>query len=162
MKVFVFAVQCGGKTTLAKYLRGSTGCKIVEMDDEIMHLNGGSWPRDIQYKVTDFEPIVYSNISAKHDVIFMDSHLAIERAAKLKGSNFKILYIELSRNELIQRNRHRFESGNQDDASQWIDLELKNAEDLRNKGLFDYTINGKQPTEKIAEELLDYISKSAK
>jgi shikimate kinase len=162
MKIFVFAVQCGGKTTLAKYLRNLTDHEVVEMDDEIVQLNGGSWPRDMQHKITNLEPIVYSDISAKHDVIFIDSHLATERAIKLKGSNFKILYVELSRGELTQRNKHRFESGSQDDAIQWIDMELKNAEELHDKGLFDYAINGEQPTEKIAKELLGYISKSAK
>jgi hypothetical protein len=160
MKIFVFAVQCGGKTTLAKCLRGSTSHEVMEMDDEIMRLNGGSWPRDMQHKVTNLEPIVYDNASARHDVIFMDSHLAAERATKLKESDFKILYVELSRDELTRRNKHRFDSGSQDDASRWIDMELKNAEELRDKGMFDYTINGEQPTEKIAEELLGYISKS--
>jgi len=78
MKVFVFAVQCAGKTTLANYLRNSKSCKVIEMDDEILRLNGGSWPTDFQHKVTQLEPAVYKHIEAMQDVIFMDNHLALE------------------------------------------------------------------------------------
>ncbi len=46
-------------------------------------------------------------------------------------------------------------SGDQAEASQWIDLELQNAEQLRAASLFDAVIDGEQSTERIAKELLD-------
>lgn len=159
MKIFVFAVQCGGKTTLAKLLRDLTDHEVVEMDDEIMRLNNGIWPKDFQYKVNSLEPIVYKNVQTKQDVIFMDNHLHIDRAKELKQSGFSLVLMEVTRDELLRRNNVRFESGAQSDASRWIDMELENAQELRDVHLIDHVISGEQSSEQIAQELLVFAGR---
>ncbi len=156
MKIFIFAVQCAGKTTLANYLRKSNAYQVIEMDDEILRLNGNVWPTDFQYKITDLEPAVYGRIEKMQDVIFMDNHLALEQASKFKRRGFSIIYIEVERDILLQRNKERVQSSDQDDASQWIDSELENAKQLIKNGLVDKIIDGDQSTQEITDELLAY------
>jgi len=61
--------------------------------------------------------------------------------------------IDVERDELLRRNKIRYASGGQDDASRWIDSELDNARQLTEEGLIDKVIDGNQSTERIAEQL---------
>jgi hypothetical protein len=44
MKVFLLGAPCAGKTTLIKALREVLDSPLLDMDDELLRLNGGIWP----------------------------------------------------------------------------------------------------------------------
>jgi shikimate kinase len=154
MKSFVFGVQCSGKSTVAKYLRATTKLRIVEMDEEILKLNHGTWPRDLQYKVNELEPQVYRQIKGMSDVVFFDSHISIERMEDLKKRGFSLILLEVERAELLRRNKQRMVEEGYDDASVWIDKELDNVKELRSRHLIDHVVNAEEAEEIVAGQLL--------
>lgn len=157
MKIFIIAAQCAGKTTLARYLRENTSLNIFEMEDGIMKLNGGTWPKDLNYKEDVLTPKVLSSAIDIKEVILLDNHMSIERTKQLKKADFSVILLEVSKGELLRRNIQRMKTENYDDASTWIDSELHNIQGLQKHKLIDHIISGEQPTQEVASQLQELI-----
>ena len=155
MKLFIFGAQCAGKTTIVRSLATKTHLPIIEMDDEIMRLSGGSWPKDLKYKEEKLDPQVYHMVENMGDVIFFENHMSIKQTRKFKEAGFSVLLIEVTREELLRRNEQRVREEMYDDASKWIELQLENIIQLKKNHLIDLTLNGEQPVDRVVQELLE-------
>ncbi|MDQ5913654.1 MAG: hypothetical protein QG623_273 [Patescibacteria group bacterium] len=84
MKLFIFGAQCAGKTTIVKLLGTKTDVPIIEMDDKIMELNNGVWPKDLKHKEEVLDLKVYQLVTDMPDVIFFENHMSIKQTRKFK------------------------------------------------------------------------------
>lgn len=159
MKLFVFAVQCAGKTTVAKYLRMNTNFNVVEIEDEILKLNAGRWPKDDHFKEEVLIPQILEQICAMPEVIFFENHMSVERTVQLKKAGFSVVLLKVSRDELLRRNQRRIEKEGYDDASKWIDSEIENASELERHKLIDASIDGESSTEEVAGGIINLARK---
>jgi broad-specificity NMP kinase len=159
MKLFILAVQCAGKTTIAKYLRDNTDFNIVEMEDEILRLNAGTWPKEDHLKEEVLIPRILESICAMPEVIFFENHMSVERTVQLKKADFSVVILKVSRDELLRRNRQRIEKEGYDDASIWIDPELENISELEKHKLIDASIDGERPKEEVAADIIKLARK---
>jgi gluconate kinase len=157
MKLFIFGAQCAGKTTIVRSLASKTTLPIIEMDDEIMRLNNGVWPKNLKYKEEVLDPQVYQLAMDMPGVIFFENHMSVEQTRKFKGAGFSVLLIKVGREELLRRNGQRVKEEKYDDASKWIAMQLENIDELQKNHLIDFTINGEQPVDKVINELLRFI-----
>lgn len=157
MKIFIIAAQCAGKTTLAKYLQENTHLNIFEVEDGIMKLNGGTWPKDLKYKDDVLTPKVLSSATDMKEVILLDNHMSVERTKQLKKNGFSVILLDVSKDELLRRNIRRMKSEGYEDASIWIDAELRNIQDLQEHKLIDRTVSGEQSVQEVASQVKDIL-----
>jgi adenylate kinase family enzyme len=158
MKIFIFGAQCSGKTTVVNYLRKNSSLPLVEMDEEIMKLNHGAWPQDADYKEHVLVPKVLLAISEMPAILFFENHMNVERTKQLKQAGFSVALLEVSKAELLQRNQQRIKKQGYDDAAKWIEMQLKDIEQLKSHELIDFSIDGTQSTQLVANKILDLAS----
>jgi adenylate kinase family enzyme len=159
MQLFIFGAQCAGKTTTVRSLAAKTTLPIIEMDDEIMRLNNGVWPKDMKYKEQMLDPQVYQLVADMPDVIFFENHMSVEQTRQFKEAGFSILLIEVSRDELLRRNKQRVKEEKYDDASKWIEMQLENIDELQRNHLIDFTIDREQSVNKVIQDLVNFIER---
>jgi len=160
MKLFVFGAQCSGKTTLVKYLRKTTSLPVVERDDEVLSLNDGNWPKNDDAKGQEiFGKVIQAALMAD-DIIFFINHTTVDQAKLFKQAGFSIILLDVKRSELLRRNQQRVEEEGYDDASKWIELQLKDIQELEKHGLIDHVIDGEQSTKLVAEKLIGLTSQN--
>jgi hypothetical protein len=155
-KLLVLAPSAGGKSTTTRYLRDNTDLNIVETDEEVVRANGGEWPETGKDK-----ELVYRTakqiIDRDNLVYFMkDMPLELLREAREKG--FTVINLSLSLDDLLERNEKRIREEGYQDASRWFEGQLRQLEEYRELGLFDYEIDASQTVGKIAEEIVDLAS----
>jgi hypothetical protein len=69
MHLFALGAPCSGKSTVADLLRSARhDVDLIDVDDEIVRLNGGTWP-DIDTKNEHYLPIVLEAAAARPDVV---------------------------------------------------------------------------------------------
>jgi adenylate kinase family enzyme len=156
MKLFIFGAQCAGKTTIVRSLATKTAMPIIEMDDEIMRLNNGVWPKDLKYKERVLDLQVYKLVTDIPNVIFLENHMSVEQTRKLKEAGFSVLLIEVRKDELLRRNRQRVQEEKYDDASKWIEMQLENIDELQKNHLIDSVIDGERPSDEVAQEIVEH------
>lgn len=93
-------------------------------------------------------------IANDDDVIFLASYVptALLKDAKEKG--FSIMLLQLSINVLNERNKKRMAQESYQDATPWLQMQLDNFSKLQSELLIDKVIDGNQPVEIIASELV--------
>jgi adenylate kinase family enzyme len=158
MKLLIFGAQCSGKTTLVKYLRSKDKLPMVEMDAEVVKLNGGTWPKDITLKEKNIDTVILQQVLAMDNVIFFVNHLTIDQVERFKEEGFTIVVLKVNRSELLRRNQKRIKEEDYDDASKWIEMQLADTKELKKGALIDKVIDGEQPTAVTAKELLALIT----
>ncbi len=58
---------------------------------------------------------------------------------------------------MIERNKKRMAEENYDDVSPWFSGQLDNFKELKSKGITNYSINGNQDIEKVADDLKKFV-----
>lgn len=162
MKLLILGPQCAGKTTVAAYLRAHTDLHLVEIDEEILKLNGGTWPKDDLHKEEVLEPQILDRVALLPMVIFFVNHLHTERTIKLRNHDFYVIALKAKKELLLQRNQQRMAKEGYPDASIYIDSQLSNIAELQKQGLIDRTIDAAQPTTTIAREIIAYFQHTMK
>ena len=158
VKIILLAASAGGKSTLMKYMREHTNLNVMEMDEEIIKINHGTWPNDNNYKDQILVPKIVENILDKDEVIYLASYVPDYLIEKARLNNFKVLLLEVSIDELIRRNKHRMKIERYEDASHWFRSQINTFNKLKEKELVDGVINGNSSTEDIAIEISSYIT----
>lgn len=153
MKVLVFGAQCSGKTTLVKYLHSIHSLPLIEIDEEILKLNGGSWPSIGEQKEKDFATLILKNLLAMEEVCFFVNHLTLDQVKQFVNAGFKIIVLEVKESVLYRRNQKRILEEEYDDASKWIRMQLDDIKQLKHHGLIDQIIDGERTTAIVAKDL---------
>jgi len=153
-KIIVLAPSAGGKSTLMNYLRDNTDLHIFEMDEEVMLANHDEWPSDNEYKDKVLVPKIVKSILEKSNAVYLASYVPEELLRLARRKDFKIILINFSLTELIERNKNRMKVESYADATPWLQLQLDTFKKLTKKGLIDIQIDGHQATKSIAEEIV--------
>lgn len=125
----------------------------MDMDDEIVRVNGGTCPESIDAKVTLIEPVVLDLVCSLDDVLLLYSYMSVERMERLKRAGFRTALLHVDRDELARRLAKRaLEEGW--DNSQWLDWNLEQIQVLSHAGMFDIVVPGDPPPSDIADDLL--------
>jgi hypothetical protein len=154
VKLFVLGAAASGKTTVAASLRASApGLQVWDTDDEIIRLNGNTWP-SIEDKNHRLLPTVVAAAADQREIVLLNSYMPLELALTLKQSGFAIVLLDVSREEL--RRRHMKRAVDKGWSNQeWLEWEQSAIEELRDEGLLDHVVSGEQPTVEIARRLLE-------
>jgi guanylate kinase len=159
-KIIIIAASTGGKSTLMRYLRKHTDLVIAEMDEELVKINNGKWPFDDRYKNSVLVPKVTNKIIKSDKVVYLSSYVPDELAQKAKDNGFTIVLLDVSLEQLKQRDAIRIAEESYESVSRYFDMQLKGFERLKKKGLIDKTIDGHQSTKEIAEEIVRLAKKT--
>ena len=156
VKILVIGASTTGKTTLAQYLREHTDFTILETDEELSFLNGGNYPHDDQLKMNVLAPKMVADILGRESIVFFTNthYFRPEDLRVARDRGFKVIQLELGREEMIKRNKNRYEKEGYDDLTSHFDPMEQYQKDIAGQGLVDRIIAADQPVEKIAAELL--------
>ncbi len=160
-KIIVIGASTGGKSTFMRYLRQHTDLVVAEMDEEIVKLNGNKWPTDDDYRNTVLVPKITKEIIDKDKVIYISSYVPDELAEEAKRKGFVIVLLEVSLEQLKERNAKRMVEEGYESVATYFDVQLNGFKQLKEKGLIDKTIDGHRSTEMIAEEIVKLSQQAA-
>jgi predicted ABC-type ATPase len=153
-RLIILAPSAGGKSTLMRYLRDNTNLPIFEMDEEIMSANHNEWPSDNQYKDDVLVPKIVQAIIEKPEAIYLASYIPEDLLETARAKGFRIVLINISLHELMNRNKKRMDKEKYADSTPWLQLQLDSFDSIVEKGLIDTQIDGHQDTETIADEII--------
>ena len=145
---------CAGKTTLARHLQALSTFNVVDMDDEIVRLNGGVWP-DIETKDDVVLPKVLEGVRAMPEVVLLGC-VSVERTRDLRQAGFSTVLLDVSDAELRRRDAVRLAEEGWTNV-EWFDVNQSAIRALRDHDLFDYVISGEQRVEVVAAQILSLI-----
>jgi hypothetical protein len=155
-KVIVIGASTVGKSTLLKYLKGSTKLPIDESDDVLTAMNGGVYPEDNDYKMNVLAPKMIDDVLGRDEVIFFSNthYFTEEDLKKAQERGFRIIQLVVDKEEMIKRNRYRKEFEGYDDLSKYFDDMISYQKEIYEKGLVDAVIDTNTSVEVIAVEFL--------
>lgn len=152
VKLLVVGPLASGKTTIARYLQSTTTITIVDLDDELVRLNGGVYP-DIDTRKAVVAPRALAAAAALSDVVLLHSTFDPGDVRALRAVGFTTVLLEVSHDELTRRHRLRLrEEGwsNED----WADDNRAQIAELRRLSLFDHIVDAERPPAVVANDLL--------
>ena len=153
-KLIILAPSCGGKSTLMRYLREHSNLDIAESDEEVMGANNDIWPSDHDLKNKILIPLITKEIIKSDSVIFFASYIPEDSIREARDKGFKVALLDISMEELIQRNKKRMAQENYQDATPWFAMQLDDYEQLKKSGLIDTKIDGAKNVEKLSKEII--------
>lgn len=158
-KAIVIGTSLTGKSKLIRYLRETSNTQIQEIDEELTRLNGGSYPKDDNYKNTILAPQIKREILNRVNVLFFtNTHYFSEKDLEMfRNKGFKIIQLFVNKQEVEKRNKNRMDNEGYEDHSQWFDGMLGYQKEMREKGLVDKVIKTNKPVEEIAQELKSFM-----
>jgi hypothetical protein len=152
--LFVVGISCAGKSTLTRRLRACSSLNVVDMDDEIARVNGGTWP-DIPTKNEVVLPKVLENLRAVPDVVLFGS-LPVGRTQELREAGFCTALLAVSEAELRRRHAVRLDEEGWTNV-QWFEYEQSVLRDLRDHDVFDVVVDGEQTVAEVAGDILALV-----
>jgi hypothetical protein len=125
------------------------------MDEELTEMNEGKYPSDNNYKNKVLVPKIIEKLLGKEEILFFTNtdYFSLNDFQKAKEKGFKIIQINVGYKELQKRNSDRVKNKGYDDASVWLKGMVEYQKTIRETGLVDTTIDGKQSTLQIIKQL---------
>jgi hypothetical protein len=154
VRLFVLGIACAGKTTLARHLRACSNLPVVDLDDEIGRVNGGTWP-DISTKNNVVLPKVLAEVRALPDVVLFGS-LPVEPTQELRAAGFVTALLDVSEAELRRRHAVRLAEEGWTNV-EWFEHEQSVLRDLRGYNVFDHVIAGERSVASIADDIMKLV-----
>lgn len=156
-KAIILGPQCSGKTTIKKYLEKNYSLNLIEEDELLTRLNGGEYPQDIEYKENILRPKLNQIISSSDNMIFITSYLDIDLLKEFKTKGYKIIQLELDREDFNLRNEKRMNEQGADDANVWADQIFDFHMRVKEQGLVDKGVNAGQSVENVAMKIVECL-----
>jgi GTPase SAR1 family protein len=159
LKLIVIGVSTAGKTTLIRHLRDQYDAAVLEFDEELVRINGGLYPSDVDFRRNVFVPVIQKDILSRSSVVFFTNPycFTVEQIEWARGNGFRIVELLLDREEMLRRNRQRMELEGYGDHSLYFDEMIEHQTALSDRGLIDRLIDASKLTALIAEELVAYM-----
>jgi hypothetical protein len=151
VKLLVIGPLCSGKTTIARHLRSMTST-VVDLDDELTRLNGGTYP-DIETRKTVVAPRALADAAALSNVVLLHSTLDPDDVRALRDAGFTTVLLEVSRDELQRRHRLRLHEEGWSNA-EWADDNRALIAGLRHLSLFDHVVDAERAPAVVAADLV--------
>lgn len=153
-KIIILGPPLTGKTTLTNYLRDNLKLPVVDMDKELLRLNGGKWPGNYSELNKRLINHVITDVLAIEDVILSAFYFGIDELKEARVKGFEVVQLEIDKAIVIARNQERLKLEPDNDAFQYYEKNLTYQMKIRKQGLVDRIIRSDKPVEEIAKELL--------
>lgn len=129
------------------------------MDEELKRKNKGVYPTDFEQMHSVLAPQIIREILNREEIIFfIDINFVLTSDIQLaQKKGFKVIQLFIELPDLKKRNRNKVDNEGSADVGQWLEGTLRYQKELKEKNLFDKVIDANLPTEKIAEELLQFM-----
>lgn len=151
MRLLVVGPNGAGKTTVSRQLRAA-GLPVVDLDDELVRLNGGVYPDD-ETRKNVVAPQAWANVKAMPKVVVLHAVLTPEEVSGLRSAGFTTALLEVAEPELRRRHQKRLaEEGWSNE--EWLHANLALIESLREHDLFDHIIDAQQEAVAVAKDVL--------
>jgi shikimate kinase len=155
MKMFLLGAPCAGKTTLVLGLREVLSCPVLDMDEELVRVNGGTWPasgvkRSLSSRVLD-------EASALGGVVLAHSRLDAEQLASLVAHGWVIALLDVPEAVLRARAQERLARDGWSNV-EWLPVHLEDIADLRGRQVFSHVLDANQPTTALVRAVVDLMS----
>jgi hypothetical protein len=154
VRIFLLGAPCAGKTTIAGPLRAA-GVTTIDTDDEIVRLNGGSWP-DIEAKNERFLPMVIEAAARLAEVVLLNSYMPVERTRQLRDQDFVVALLEVPEDELRRRDQIRLEAEGWTNR-EWFDWHQSVIREHRESNLIDHIIDGARASDEVTVDVLTLL-----
>jgi predicted kinase len=159
VQLFVLGAPCSGKSTVVQHLRRSApGPVVVDVDDEIVRLNGGSWP-DIETKNERYLPMVLEAAAAEPRVLLFNSYMPLDRTRWLRTHGFKVVLLDVPDAELRRRDRVRCAAEGWTNI-EWFDWHQSVIREHLQDGLVDHVVDGARETSDVAAALVALLRRA--
>ena len=150
MKLYLLGAPCAGKSTLVPALRWWLECPVLDMDDELLILNGGVWPDlGIKRALTDR---VIAEASRLDDMVLAHSMVDDEQLASLVGTGWSVGLLDAPEEVLRSRAAERLVRNGWTNV-EWLPMHLSLIEDLRSRQSFSYVFDATLPTEQLVRSV---------
>lgn len=154
-RAIIIGPSTAGKTTLLKILKEQVPVPIMELDDVLTEMNGGTYPRDEDFKMTILAPQVVNRVLGEEQIIFFTNadYFSAEELEEASSLGFSIIQLVLPRERMEERNENRVQNEGYEDISGYFDGMLAYQEDLRKKDIVHHEIITDQPIDRVLEDL---------
>lgn len=127
---------------------------IIDMDDEIARVNGGTWP-DIPTKNDVVLPKVLAEVRALANLVLFGS-LPVEPTLELRRAGFHTALLDVSASELRRRHAVRLAEEGWTNV-EWFEHEQSVIRDLRAHDAFDSVIDGEGTVASVADKITTLV-----
>lgn len=158
-KLVIIGASTSGKSTLMRHLRKHTQLNVIEMDEEIVKLYKGNWPRDDTYRNSVLVPEITKKIISMNEVVYISSYVPDELVREASMQGFTILLLEVGLEQLKARDKKRMAEEKYKSVNKYFSMQLNGIKRLKEKGLIDKVIDGHKTTEEIANEVTQLVLK---
>ncbi len=146
MRLYLLGAPCAGKSTLVPALREWLECPVLDMDDELLLLNGGVWP-DLGIKRA-LTGRVIAEASRLDDVVLAHSMVDDEQLASLVETGWSIGLLDAPEEVLRSRADQRLARDGWTNV-EWLPMHLSLIEQLRARHAFSYAFDATLPTKQL-------------
>jgi dephospho-CoA kinase len=160
MKAIIIGPPLVGKSTLVNYLRGATSFIVLELDEEILKRNMGSWPYNDEVRNTLMHEVletIIKKVVQKNSLVFFSTYVAVQDLENARQHGFKIIQLVASKQILLERDKERLKAGSPDSA-RYIEENFKYQKTVKERGLVDYTIDMEEKLELSSQRLIEYLN----
>jgi hypothetical protein len=158
MKMFLLGAPCAGKTTLIKALREVLDCPVLDMDDELLRLNGGIWP-SLHLK-RGLSSLVIDEASRLGDVVLAYSVVDDEQLGALIAAEWVICLLDLPEEVMRDRADERLAREGWTNI-EWLPFHLDTIEDLRARKVFSHVVDATLPIAMSVHVLVDLMNSTS-
>ena len=102
MKVLILGITGSGKSSIAGSIAQALGLEVIEVDEEVIKLNSGLWPKD--EKTIDKYMEATNDIVVEMDtILYVTSWLNKRRVVQFHQNGFRIIELHAAINKLLDR-----------------------------------------------------------
>ena len=160
-KLLILGPPLTGKTTLAAELRKRTNIPVLDFDDELLKLNDGKYPANYPILNEQLKKQVIEAVLLRDSVIFFAFEVKVDALKKMRQLGFQIFQLTADLATLKERNIKRLKDQPDNDALQYVEINMQYQARVRQLNLIDETIDATQPSADTAQRLLSLISQKS-
>ncbi len=106
MKLLLLGLSASGKSTVAKKISEKFNLKLLEADDTVEKINGGTWP-DNDETITKGFKIANDEALQSDNILYVISWLTHKEIKRFLNAGFKIVEMHAEFEELVKRKLKR-------------------------------------------------------
>jgi len=160
-KLLILGPPLTGKTTLAAELRKRTNIPVLDFDDELLKLNDGKYPANYPILNEQLKKQVIEAVLLRDSIIFFAFEVKVDALKKMRQLGFQIFQLTADLATLKERNIKRLKDQPDNDALQYVEINMQYQARVRQLNLIDETIDATQPSADTAQRLLSLISQKS-